>query len=58
MRKLILRWIASKLTIGDVIFIMKHIMKKDRVKVVEFDASEKGKKVMKGKVYWIKRERA
>ncbi|MBO7450924.1 MAG: hypothetical protein J6U54_11215 [Clostridiales bacterium] len=57
MRKKILRWVASKITIGDVIYVMSKIMKRDRVKVVEFDVTS-GSKTMTGKAYWIKKERA
>jgi hypothetical protein len=35
---------------------MKKLMKKDRVKMIEFDVREKGKKVIHGKVRWIKKD--
>ena len=57
MRKQILRWVANKITIGDVIYVMSKIMKRDRVKVVEFDVTS-GNQVLTGKAYYIKKERA
>lgn len=53
MRKIFIAWVLSKVTLADLIYIMKKIMKKDRVKVVEFNTSDG----LTGKVYWIKKTR-
>lgn len=53
MRRIIWRCILNRITIGDLIYIMKKLMKRDKVKMIEFYDRD-GK--IHGKVRYIKKD--
>lgn len=52
MRRRIFNWLLSKVTVGDLIYVIKRFMKKHEMKELEIvDLDGQGRKVMSGRIY-------
>lgn len=52
MRRLIVRWIMSKVTLEDLLWLIKKLMKRNEIGELNIvDLDSKGRKVMSGRIY-------
>lgn len=51
MRRRIFNWLLSKITVGDLVYVIKRFMKRHEMKELEIvDLDGHGRKVMRGKI--------
>lgn len=52
MRRRIFNWMLSKITVGDLVYVIKKFMKKHEMKELEIvDLDNQGRKIMSGRIY-------